>query len=120
MFHPQRPLASVSISYGRHRPPFAAIGGFILPPSALRGCGRSYTATVRLSRLWEALYRHRPLFTLLYRRHLRQKIETAPPWVVLLSWGTFPVLWVFPIALDAERYVDFKSWHLHMDTCIYM
>jgi hypothetical protein len=21
-------------------------------------------------------------------------------------------------ALDTERYVDFKSWHLHMDTCI--
>jgi len=29
-------------------------------------------------------------------------METAPPGVVLLSWGTFPVLWGFPIALDTE------------------
>jgi hypothetical protein len=37
-------------------------------------------ATVRLARSWEDLYRHRPLFTLFYRRHPHQKIETAPPW----------------------------------------
>jgi hypothetical protein len=35
------------------------------------------------------VYRHRPLFTLFYRRHPHKKIETAPPWVVLLSWETF-------------------------------
>jgi hypothetical protein len=44
--------------------------------------------TVRLARSWEDVYRHRPLFTLFYRRHPHQKIETAPPGVVLLSWGT--------------------------------
>src|SRR5882724_5900615 len=44
-------------------------------------------ASVRLSRSWADLYRHRPLFTLFYRRHPHQKIETAPPWDVLLSWG---------------------------------
>jgi hypothetical protein len=58
-------------------------------------------ATVRLSQSWEDLYRHRPLFTMFYRRHPHKKIEAAPPGGILLSWGTFPVLWVFPIALDA-------------------
>ena len=34
MFHPHRPLSSVSISYGHPRPPFAVVGGFIPPSSA--------------------------------------------------------------------------------------
>jgi len=42
-------------------------------------------ATVRLARLWEDVYRHRPLSTLLYRRHVPHKKETTPPEVVLLS-----------------------------------
>ena len=44
-----------------------------LPLSTFRGRKGIYTATVRLSRSWEALYRHRPLFILFYRRHLPQK-----------------------------------------------
>jgi len=47
VFSPQRPLPSVSISYGCHCPPFAVVRGFIPPPSAFRGHGRLYTATVR-------------------------------------------------------------------------
>lgn len=35
-----------------------------------------------------------------YRRHPPKKMKAAPPSVVRLSWRTFPVVWVFPIALD--------------------
>ncbi len=48
-------------------------------------------ATVRLSRSWADLYRHRPLFTLFYRRHPHQKIVTAPPWSYCCR-GDFPCL----------------------------
>src|SRR5262249_18922587 len=36
-------------------------------------------AIVRLSRSWEDLGCHRPLFTMSYRCHLHKKTETAPP-----------------------------------------
>src|SRR5262245_6628061 len=77
MFPPQRPLPSVYISYGRHWPPFAVLGGFIplpsafyptLPPPSISKDGDRFTA------------------------------------VVLLSWGPCLGLWMFLIALDAERW----------------
>jgi hypothetical protein len=55
-------------------------------------------ASVRLLQSWAGLYRRRSLFTLFYRRHPHQKIETAPPWSyccrggLSLSCGYFPAL----------------------------
>src|SRR5687767_12380986 len=36
-------------------------------------------ATVRLSRSWADLYRHRPLFTMVYRHHPQKKMKAALP-----------------------------------------
>ena len=51
-----------------------------------------FAATVRLSRSWEDLYRHRPLFTLLYRHHPQKKMQAALTWGCTAVVGDFPCL----------------------------